>query len=189
MIKHIIITVILLSPAITWAFYKPVRILAPELVSDIKCSKASICLDDMSRYAEATRLYKEAIEFVASSIGGIKKKPLIIFCSTESCFNSFGFNKSTANTIGSSGIIISPRGWKPYYIRHEIIHHLQAKKMGVISQWQSPEWFKEGMAYSLSGDPRNKLELGDKLDNFRTKFNAWYKSINRENIWELSKQL
>jgi len=112
MVTRIILTIILLSPAIVWAYYKPVRVLAPELVSGITCKSSVICLDDVSRYSEAIKLYNEANEFVISSIGKIKQKPRIIFCSTESCFNSFGFNKSSASTVGTSGIVISPRGWK-----------------------------------------------------------------------------
>lgn len=185
--KRTIITIILLSPAIAWSFYKPVRVFAPEFISGITCKSTVICLDDTSRYSEAVKLYNEAIEFVTSSIGLIKQKPRMIFCSTESCFKSFGFNESSAITVGTSGIVISPRGWKYYYIRHEIIHHLQTEKMGVISQWRSPEWFKEGMAYSLSKDPRAKLSF--KLEKYRTRFNAWYKNIDAENIWELSHNL
>jgi len=59
--------------------------------------------------------------------------------------------------------------------------------MGVIAQWQSPKWFTEGMAYSLSEDPRNNL--GVKFEKYRTQFNEWYKSINSQNMWELSHQL
>lgn len=141
----------------------------------------------MSRYAEAVKLYDEAIHFVTSSVGEIDNKPRIIFCATESCFHSFGFNKASAYTIGTSGIVISPRGWKYYYLRHEIIHYLQAKKMGVISQWRSPAWFKEGMAYLLSQDPREKLSAPNQ--EYREKFAKWYKTVGKEKLWAASKNL
>jgi len=162
-------------------------VLAPELVSNISCNSSVICIDNESRLSEAKILYDEAIEFVTNSIGEIEKKPQIIFCSTESCFKSFGFNKSTANTVGTSGIVISPRGWSYYYIRHEIIHHLQSEKMGVITQWRSPKWFTEGMAYSLSKDPRK--ELKKPYQEYRKKFAAWYKKTGHNELWNASNEI
>ena len=187
MVKHILLISCLLLPVAAWAIYKPVRVLAPDLVSGITCKSVSICLDDTSRYTEAVKLYDEAIQFVISSVGEIKKKPRIIFCATESCFKSFGFNKAAAHAVGTAGIVISQRAWKYYYIRHEIIHHLQAEKMGVISQWHSPPWFKEGMAYLLSQDPRKTLSRPNQ--EYREKFAQWYKSTGKEKLWEASRKL
>ncbi|VAW48324.1 hypothetical protein MNBD_GAMMA03-2071, partial [hydrothermal vent metagenome] len=175
MLKCIFLISCLLFPVAAWAIYKPVRVLAPELVSGITCESSIICMDDASRYEEAVKLYDEAIQFVISSVGEIENMPRIIFCSTESCFKSFGFNKASAKAVGVSGIVISPRAWEYYYIRHEIIHHLQAEKMGVITKWQSPAWFTEGMAYLLSQDPRKVLATPNQ--KYREKFAEWYKLI------------
>jgi hypothetical protein len=187
MIKRTLIACILLSLVIAWAAFKPVRILAPELVSGITCKIETICIDDVSRYQEALKLYNEAIEFVAKNIGQLKKNPRIIFCSTKSCFKSFGFNNASAQTIGKSGIVISPKAWKNYYLRHEIIHHLQAEKMGVISQWRSPDWFTEGMAYYLSEDPR--ITLHAPYQEYRGKFSKWYKSVSNKELWHASRNI
>ena len=116
-----------------WAFYKPTRVLAPELAG-VACVSEVICLDDVSRYEEAAELYNQAYAFVNSSLGAIDKKPRIIFCASAACFQSFGFNRAAAHTVGKSGIVIGPRGWKDYYLRHEMIHHLQAERMGVFRQ-------------------------------------------------------
>ena len=184
MVKRVFLVICLLFPIATWAFYKPVRVLAPELVSGITCESETICLDDTSRFVEAAKLYDEAILFVSSTVGEIQKKPRIIFCTNESCFNSFGFDKATAHAVGTSGIVISPRGWKYFYVRHEIIHHVQAEKMGVISQWLSPAWFKEGMAYSLSEDPRRTLP--EPNQEYREKFAQWYGKIGKDRLWDAS---
>jgi len=182
--KKIIIISIIIFPALVWAAYKPARILAPELVPGITCKSDTICLDDISRYHEAVTLYNEALVFVESTVGVIKEEPKVLFCSTQSCFKSFGFNKASAKTIGTSGIVISPKGWKYYYLRHEMIHHLQAEKMGVISLLLRPDWFTEGMAYSLSEDPREKLSTPHQA--YREKFSVWYKAVQKENLWEAS---
>ena len=187
LIKLFVIISLTISPAIVWIFLKPVRILAPEFVSGITCISDTVCIEDLSRSSEAEQLYNEAINFVTESVDEIKTNPRITFCSSQACFKSFGFNKSSAITIAKLGIIVSPKGWKDYYIRHEIIHHLQAERMGVISLWQSPYWYKEGMAYFLSNDPRN--DLGHPLQDYRTEFQVWYKNVGKDNLWSAGKSL
>jgi hypothetical protein len=186
-IKRILLVSVILFPAIVWAAFKPVRVLAPELVSGITCKTESICLDDVSRYAEALKLYDEAIEFVTSNVGKLKEKPRVIFCSSHSCFRSFGFNKASAQAVGKSGIVIGPKGWQYYYLRHEIIHHLQAERMGVINQWRSPDWLIEGMAYLLSEDPR--VTLSKSHQEYRERFSKWYKTVGNEGLWEALREI
>lgn len=187
MLKRIIFTAILLSPAAAWALYKPMRVLAPQLVVGVSCITDTICLEDPARYAEAKSLYSDALAFVDSSVASIEKPPRVTFCSKQACFRAFGFNKSAARTVGASGIVISPRGWSQYYLRHEMIHHLQAERMGVYGQWRSPDWFKEGMAYSLSQDPRS--DLGEPLQEYRSKFEEWYRSTDKDWIWKVAGSL
>jgi len=147
--KRLLLIVVLAMPVAAWAFVKPVRILAPELVG-VSCMSDTICIDDTSRFQEAAGLYDDAAEFVDSAVGGMKRKPLAIFCATEACYQSFGSGRSAAQTIATFGIAISPRGWKPHYVRHEMIHHLQRERLGTLKSWLiTPEWLTEGMAYSL----------------------------------------
>ncbi|MEN8207398.1 MAG: hypothetical protein ABFS24_15540 [Pseudomonadota bacterium] len=181
-LKRITLAALLLIPVAAWVLYKPVRVLAPQLVSGVSCVTETICLDDIDRVDEAEFLFSNALGFIGSSVASIEKPPRVTFCSTEACFQAFGFNKSTARTVGVSGIVISPRGWSEYYLRHEMIHHIQAERMGVYRQWRSPDWFKEGMAYSLSQDPRTKL--GVPLQEYRSRFNDWYQSIDTSRLWE-----
>lgn len=187
MLKRIIFAAILLSPAAAWALYKPMRVLAPQLVAGVSCVTDTICLEDIAHYAEAKSLYTNALAFIDSSVASVDKPPRVTFCSTQACFQAFGFNKSTARAVGVFGIVISPRGWSQYYLRHEIIHHLQAERMGVYRQWRSPDWFKEGMAYSLSQDPRP--DLGEPLQENRSKFEEWYRSTDKDRIWEVAGSL
>ena len=187
MTKRLLLICLLLSPAATWAFCKPLRVLAPQLVAGVSCVTAVICMDDPSRHAEAERLYNDSLRFVASSVAPIGKNPRVVFCSTQACFESFGFSRSAASTVGVSGIVVSPRGWIPRYLRHEMIHHLQAERLGVLKQWRSPDWFKEGMAYSLSGDPRP--ELAEPWQQYRREFEAWYRTVGKERLWDEAKTL
>ena len=49
------------------------------------------------------------------------------------------------------------------------------------------EWFIEGMAYSLSEDPRAKLP--EPFERYRSQFEAWLRSVGREHLWEQARQL
>ena len=173
-------------PVAAWAFCKPTRVLAPEL-NGVSCLDEYICTDDSSRYERAAELYEEAYAFVSSSVGTIERRPRVVFCSSRECFRSFGFDEAAARTVGVSGIVIAPHGWKYYYLRHEMIHHLQAERMGVFRQWRSPYWFKEGMAYALSGDPRS--DLAEPWQRYRLQFESWYRSVGMDRLWEEAGEL
>lgn len=186
MLKRLLLIGVLLIPAAAWAFIKPVRVIAPELAG-VSCSNEFICTDDASRHLEAAALYVEALHFVDSEIGSIEKKPRVTFCSTEACFQSFGLGKRSAATIGTFGIVISPRAWTPYYVRHEMIHHLQNEQLGMIKVWHDPQWFIEGMAYSLSEDPRPKLS--EPFEQYRSQFKDWYKQVGKKQLWTKASSL
>ena len=186
MLIRVLILVLALSPVAVWSFFKPARIVAPQWAG-VSCVSATICIDDPSRQEEALALYRDALQFVDSSIGRLESHPRIVFCTTEACNESFGF-KAAANTIGTLGIVISPRAWKPFYLRHEIIHHLQKERLGNLRGWLiTPDWFIEGMAYSLSQDPRTTLP--EPLQGYRSKFDTWYREVGKENLWPKAAEL
>lgn len=175
-----------------WVFYKPIRALAPQLVG-LTCSRCAargtICVDDTALATEAAALYDLALQFVNSTIGSIEHPPRVIFCSTDSCYHAFGLDKPTAHTT-PFGIIVSPRGWLPHYVRHEMIHHLQSERLGFwslgpVQRWRSPAWFVEGMAYALSEDPRP--ELVEPYQGYRLRFQAWYQAVGKERLWEAAR--
>lgn len=187
--KVLLIPAILISlaPVAAWAMYKPVRVLAPEWVESVSCRSPDICIDNVSRYSEASELYESALRFVASAVGPFQENPRVIFCATEACFKSFGFNKASATTVGKSGIVISPRGWKSHHVRHEMIHHRQAEELGVFALLFDPDWFIEGMAYSLSDDPRQPLT--DPWQQHRVTFEAWFQKVGKDRLWDKAKKL
>lgn len=178
--KHLLFIGLLCIPVAAWAFVKPVRVVAPELTG-LSCINDTLCTDDISRFQEIAKLYDEALHFVDSSVGSIDNKPRIIFCNSDACFQSFGLGKRSAATIGTFGIVISPRAWEPYYLRHEMIHHLQNEKLGMIKAWRAPAWFMEGMAYSLSKDPRPILS--EPFEQYRSQFEHWYSLVGKERLW------
>lgn len=186
MLKRLLLIGMLCIPVAAWAFIKPVRVVAPELTG-LSCMNDILCTDDISRYQEASKLYDEALNFVDASISPIKNKPRVVFCNTDTCFQSFGFKKQAGATIGSFGIVISPRAWKPYYVRHEMIHHLQNEKLGMVKTWSNPQWFTEGMAYALSDDPRQKLS--EPFERYRSQFADWYQRVGKDRLWAEARNL
>jgi hypothetical protein len=185
--KRLLFAGLLFIPAVTWAVFKPIRVVAPEWVGGISCISAKICAEDVSRSGEAISLYRDAVNSVASAVGPFLDEPVVVFCATMDCARSFGFRKAAAIAIGKFGIVVGPRGWKPYYLRHEMIHHRQAEELGVLRQWRSPEWFKEGMAYSLSEDPRQPLT--EPWQQYRTEFETWYEGVGNGHLWEEARKL
>ena len=179
--------VVLLAPFAAWAAYKPIRVLAPELVG-VNCISDQICLEKGSPTSNAKELYEMALYFVESTVGEINKKPRVTFCITEYCYEAFGFRApAKATTVGLSGIVVSPRGWNIFYLRHEMIHHLQAERTGVIGLLFSPEWFNEGMAYSFSRQPRD--EYKEPWRTYTFQFDKWYEKIGAERLWEEASRL
>lgn len=183
-LKKIFVAVflILLLLVSVWFFYKPLRVVTPELVSTITCHTPNICVDDIQKLQHARFLYTNALKDVEQIIGVFKREPCVVFCSSKECFGGFGFDKASAKTIGIWGIVVGPNGWKDYYLKHEMIHHRQAEELGVLAMIQKPAWFIEGMAYSLSQDPR--LHLSEPWQSYRTEFNKWFENRKSEPLWE-----
>ena len=111
----------------------------------------------------------------------------MVFCESEACAQSFGLGRSTAKTTGPFGTVYGPRAWTPYYVRHELIHHLQNERLGMYRFHRGPEWFIEGMAYSLSEDPRTKL--AEPFEQYRSQFETWFRSVGKEQLWEQARKL
>lgn len=171
-----------LLPVAAWAAFKPVRVLAPELLG-LHCAPSGVCVEDVARLAEAERLRDEALVFVNHRIGAIAQPPRTIFCSTLACSQSFGFTRDAAYNVGTFGQAISHRGWQPYFVRHELIHHLQNERLGTWNAWlRKPSWLIEGMAYALSEDPRQPLP--QPLQGWRARFEAWRASTREQDLWQ-----
>jgi hypothetical protein len=62
-----------------------------------------------------------------------------------------------------------------------MIHRLQIQRLGIFAMWRAPQWFVEGMAYSLSEDPRPLL--AEAFQQYRSQFEAWYRQVGEERLW------
>lgn len=173
-------------PLLAWFLVKPVRVFAPELAG-VNCLNASVCIDDVARQQEAESLHAEGMAFVQDTLGTIEGKPRITFCASQACADSFGLGARSAVTLANFGTVIGPGAWKSYYVRHELIHYLQAERLGTLRLLFKPGWWVEGMAYALSQDPR--APLVEPFESHRKKFLAWHAALVKQMVWEAAEGL
>jgi len=166
------VVILLLLPISAFAFFKPVRVLIPEAFG-VACNERHVCVEDDSQLASAMSLLNNSKSYLETQWGLSIGETKIIFCSSEKCQSTFGLGEKAGFTVGSVGIAIAPRGWKQHYVAHELIHHWQADNFGSMALLKGELWLIEGMAYSLSNDPRK--ELHEPFESYRQRFNDWHR--------------
>jgi hypothetical protein len=177
---------VLVLPPAAWVVVPAVRVLAPRWVG-MTCVSDTLCVDDPALAGTAAALAAEADEFVSRHVDQIGRPPRIVFCSTQECARTFGLGRRASLTLGTFGIVIGPRAWQPYLVRHEMIHYLQGRRLNVFLLLFKPEWFVEGMAYALSEDPRHPLP--EPFESWRAQFLAWYAQVGPERLWQEARRL
>lgn len=184
--KRLLFLLLVVVPIAAWFIVKPVRVIAPS-IGGISCPTQFLCVDDPSKAEPAMALYKDALHYVSDNIGPLDGSPRFIFCFHEKCANYFGLGDRSAVTLGGFGTVIRHRAWKPYYVRHELIHRLQVQHYGTVGMLLKPSWFIEGMAYSLSQDPRHPL--AEPWESYRTRFQQWQGSAGMKDVWRHADRL
>lgn len=174
--------ILLVLPVAAFAFVKPLHVIAPGLMPGIECSGANICIDNVASLGDAQKLYHEGYGKAVAAVGPFHSAPRVVFCTTTACADEFGLGRRAAETVGDFGLAVAPRGWKPFYLAHEMIHYRQAESLGNIAVATKPKWLIEGMAYSLSGDPRHPLS--QPFEQWRSQFNAWYANVGPRDLWK-----
>lgn len=174
-------------PAGAWFLFKPIRALVPEL-ANVRCYQGGVCVDDPVRLAEAQALRTQASAFVEHAVGSVEHEPKVIFCATATCERWFGFNGNTAYSLGNRAVVVSTHGWQRHFIQHELIHCVQVERIGGLRMWLStPTWFIEGMAYSMSEDPRRPLM--EPWEEYRARYERWAAGASIKELWSLAKHM
>jgi hypothetical protein len=184
--RRLAVYVLVVVPVASWFIVKPVRVAAPSLAK-VTCVSATVCVDDLASADEAKKLYLDAEQFVSQKVEQIGKSPRVVFCATEACAQDFGLGPRAAVTVGTLGIVIGPRAWTDYLVRHEMIHYVQGRRINVLRLLFKPEWFVEGMAYALSEDPR--VPLSEPFEAWRSEFLAWHEKVGRDRLWVEGRKL
>lgn len=162
-----------------WVFFKPIRIIAPQL-NGVTCVEA-VCVDSVSTLPAAIQLHAEAMNNIATKLLPLRSPPLAIFCSTRACYESFGGGMERGITIFHLGVVIPPNSWQTYIVEHELIHMLQAQELGLRGRERTPLWFKEGMPFFISAPPM--FDLPDYAKPHVAEYAAWEQRVGRDNVW------
>lgn len=92
---------------------------------------------------------------VRGFFGELQSDPKIIACHTSECYRQFGGNSEKGVGYGIFSLRLSPRGLSQTYIAHELTHIEFHDRVGLLRIWLDvPQWFDEGLATYVSGDPR-----------------------------------
>lgn len=174
-------------PIAAYALVKPLRVVAPALVPGVSCPSADLCTDDAARLGDARQLYRDGYARAAAAVGAFREAPRVVFCSTRACADAFGLGQRAALTLGNFGVVVAPRGWQTHFLAHELIHHRQAEVLGNLAVVTKPRWLIEGMAYSLSDDPRHPL--AEPFEAWRTRFDAWHAALGGQPLWEAARAI
>lgn len=101
---------------------------------------------------------------VGDFFGTIHTTPRVILCSTAECAHKFGESGNVAKSLGWSALFIPKKAFDDPVIgqvlmTHEMIHSELLYRWGTTALWDKriPNWFNEGLASYISGDPRISL--------------------------------
>ena len=173
------VVAIVFLPAMAWATFKPIRILAPEL-NGMSCFD-KVCVEEPGRLAEARGLQQAAVSAVGRKLVPLEEAPLTVFCSSRECYRSFGGGLERGATLLDWGVILPPESWVPHIVEHEYIHMLQAQVLGLRGRERTPDWFKEGMPFFVS-EP-SEYDLPEYARPLALRYREWEQSVGREKAW------
>lgn len=183
--KLLLLALVIAVPAIAWASFKPIRILAPEL-NGVTCTER-VCVEDPTQLSRAVQLQRDALTQVGEKLVPLASPPRTVFCSTRACYRSFGGGAERGATLFNWGVILPPESWVPHIVEHEYIHMLQAQELGLVGRQRTPGWFKEGMPFLVSQPP--DYDLPAYARPLVARYGAWERQIGRKNVWQAVREL
>lgn len=105
-----------------------------------------------SRKREVVSAMEEANRRVRDFYGGRTTSPRILACLTAGCYRRIGGGGERGVAVLNRAVMLSPAGVGPVIASHEMSHvELHAR---LNSEAEVPQWFDEGLAVLVSGDPR-----------------------------------
>ncbi len=89
----------------------------------------------------------------AEFYGGLISSPKVVACASMACYRRFG-GIGRKGVSRNGALLLSPEGLTPVIVAHEWSHAELAARIGQLRTWWSvPQWFDDGIAVHLSGDP------------------------------------
>ena len=98
---------------------------------------------------------EEARARVRAFYDSLEAHPRVLLCQTDDCYRPLG-GSSRGITLLDQALILSPRGIDTVIATHELAHAELHRRIGLMATLSRsvPQWFDEGLAVSVSDDPR-----------------------------------
>lgn len=95
--------------------------------------------------------------------GTLESKPKIFVCPDEACYQRVGGGRSHGMALIDWAFFVSPRGLDPVIVSHELSHIELHHRTGAVATFRRdiPQWFDEGLAVTISDDPRYLKPAGE----------------------------
>lgn len=183
--RYLVVALLVAIPALAWATFKPIRILAPTL-NGVTCIDR-VCVEHPHRLDEAKALQRAAVSAVGRKLRPLRDVPMTVFCSSRACYRSFGGGMERGATLFDWGVILPPESWVPHIVEHEYIHMLQAQELGLAGRQGTPAWFREGMPFFVSEPPAHDLPAYARP--LARTYQAWEERVGRRNVWQAAEGL
>lgn len=86
----------------------------------------------------------------------LESAPEILLCATDACYKRAGGGASRGMALLDRALVLSPRGLNSTIAAHELAHVELHARLGLVKTMRRdiPQWFDEGLAVYVSGDPR-----------------------------------
>ncbi|MFG1615776.1 hypothetical protein ACGFI3_23695 [Nonomuraea wenchangensis] len=101
-----------------------------------------------------TDVVEQARQRVGAFYGGRESSPGVLVCLTDACYRRIGGGGERGIAVLNRAVMLSPRGADPVIASHELSHVELHVRLGGRAE-QVPQWFDEGLAVLVSGDPRH----------------------------------
>ncbi|WP_285774039.1 LuxR C-terminal-related transcriptional regulator [Microtetraspora sp. NBRC 13810] len=106
-----------------------------------------------ARERQVTEVVDAAGRRVADFYGGRRSSPDILACLTDTCYQKIGGGRERGIAVLNRAVMLSPNGIDPVIAAHEMSHVELHARLG-SGAGPMPQWFDEGLAVVVSGDPR-----------------------------------
>lgn len=183
--RNLLLALVLASPMMAWGLATPTRLLLPHL-NGVVCD-GPVCVEDPEQMARAAELYRNSLEALSRAKISLEARPIFVYCSSTTCYRSFGGGNERAISFPYLGTVIAPTSWQRYITMHELVHWYQFEKIGAVATMLKPEWFREGMAYVYSGAP--ETDIPEHYLPMMERYRQWQKGESLPEMMQRAQEL
>ncbi|MFI6292607.1 hypothetical protein ACIBEJ_13530 [Nonomuraea sp. NPDC050790] len=150
--KLVVVVVVVLGLAVggvAWAYPSVAAAACPGCYG-LRSAGDGVYVEEGVPPASVLATVAAARRLVGDFYGGRVTSPRVLACGTDACYTGIGGGREKGVAVLNRAVMLSPGGLDPVIASHEMAHvELHARVSGEV-----PQWFDEGLAVVVSGDPR-----------------------------------